>query len=82
MSLRAVERTAMVAGPIEEVMEEVHKLAKPASAVDCLELCIRQHAVFRVRLFQVLHRSLLPFSDRADHSAVEGDNAAGPLASL
>src|SRR6185437_15765650 len=66
MSLRAVERTAKVAGPVQGASDRVTDRAKKvadgaedAAAVDCVELCIRQLDDSRVRLFDVLHCGLL-----------------------
>ena len=80
MSVRAVGRTAEVARPTEEIMDGVHNPAKDVPAADFLELCIRQHAGFRVRLIHVLHCPLL-FRSGGPFRRRWGDYAAGPLAS-
>ena len=48
----------MVAGSSEEVVKEVPNLAEDVSAVDCIEIGIRQHIDFHVRNF-VLHCIIL-----------------------
>src|SRR5262245_60602955 len=82
MSVRAVGRTPMVAGPIEEVVDEVDDPAEDARAGNGLELFIGQHAEFRVRLVHALHCRLPLVRSGGPFRRRWRDIAAGPRAPL